>query len=67
MHINRKIETFLRRHNYPATKFGRTVASDPRLVLDMRRGRQLRAEMVTRAETFMAAYGRDDAMQGRAG
>jgi hypothetical protein len=51
-HINRKIERFL----MPATKFGRLVARDPRLVLDMRGGRELRTPMIARAESFMAAY-----------
>jgi hypothetical protein len=56
MHINRQIERFLIRYNYPATKFGREVANDPRLVHDMRRGRELRRSMVARAELFMACY-----------
>jgi hypothetical protein len=56
MHINRKIERFLVLYNYPATKFGRVVAGDPRLVLDMRRGRVLREQMVAKAEEFMDQY-----------
>lgn len=56
MHINRKIERFLIQYNYSATKFGREVANDPRLVLDMRRGRVLREPMVHRAEAFMERY-----------
>jgi 2,4-dienoyl-CoA reductase-like NADH-dependent reductase (Old Yellow Enzyme family) len=56
MHINRKIERFLTQYNMPATKFGRLVARDPRLVLDMRRGRELRPPMIACAETFMAVY-----------
>jgi hypothetical protein len=59
MHINRKIERFLIQHNYAATKFGRDVAHDPRLVFDIRRGRELRAPMVARAELFIEAYERD--------
>ncbi len=58
MHINRKIERFLIEHNFPATKFGRLVARDPRLVPDIRRGRELRGAMILRAETFMANYAR---------
>lgn len=56
MHINRKIERFLIQYDMPATKFGRLVARDPRLVLDMRNGRELRGPMIARAEAFMAAY-----------
>lgn len=58
MHINRKIEQFLRRYAMPPTTFGRHVARDPRLVLDMRRGRCLRPKMIAQAEAFMAAYAR---------
>jgi hypothetical protein len=55
-HINRRIERFLILYNYPATKFGRMVAHDPRLVHDMRRGRELRASMIARADAFMTEY-----------
>lgn len=56
MHINRRIERFLIQYDYPPTKFGRTVARDPRLVFDMRRGRELRPAMIARAERFMSSY-----------
>jgi hypothetical protein len=56
MHIHRKIERFLKAHDYPATKFGRMVAGDPRLVRDMRSGRQIRPMMAARADAFMTAY-----------
>jgi hypothetical protein len=58
MHINRKIEQFLRLHDMAPTTFGRRVARDPRLVLDMRNGRCLRPAMVLKAEAFMATYER---------
>jgi hypothetical protein len=58
MHINRKIERFLRQHDMAPTTFGRRVARDPRLVLDMRNGRCLRPAMAIKAEAFMAAYKR---------
>lgn len=58
MHINRKIERFLRQHDMAPTTFGRRVARDPRLVLDMRNGRCLRTAMELKAEAFMAAYER---------
>lgn len=56
MHINRKIERFLIQYDMPATKFGRLAARDPRLVLDMRNGRELRAPMVARVEAFITGY-----------
>ena len=58
MHIKRKIERFLRQHDMAPTTFGRRVARDPRLVLDMRNGRCLRPAMVLKAEAFMAAFER---------
>lgn len=63
MHINRKIERFLRNHHFPPTKFGRVIAGDPRLVLDMRQGRRLGPRLVARAETFMTRYVEDLAAQ----
>lgn len=52
----RDIEKFLRRTGMPATKFGRLAARDPRLVLDMRNGREPRRRMVMRVEHFMNKY-----------
>ena len=52
----RTIEKFLRDHEMPATKFGRLAANDPRLVLDLRMGREPRARMRRRVEHFMNIY-----------
>jgi hypothetical protein len=52
----RKIEQFLRRHDMPPTKFGRLAAHDPRLVLDLRMGREPRSAMEKRVEHFMNKY-----------
>jgi hypothetical protein len=40
----------------PPTKFGRLAAHDPRLVLDMRMGRQVRPETAQRLSAFMDSY-----------
>ncbi|MEE9432738.1 MAG: hypothetical protein V3V15_00680 [Sphingorhabdus sp.] len=56
MYINREIEIFLREAEMPATKFGRLAVRDPRLVLDMRGGRELRPAMEIRLRHFMAGY-----------
>jgi hypothetical protein len=56
MEINRKIERFLRQYGMAPATFGRRVARDPRLVRDMRRGRELRPPMAAKAEAFIAAY-----------
>jgi hypothetical protein len=54
-----KIQKFLRRTGMPATKFGRLAVNDPRLVGDLRNGREPRAHTVARIEAFLAAQGRD--------
>jgi len=57
MHIKRLIERFLSDQGLPPTKFGRLAARDPRLVLDIRMGREIRPEMEEKLRTFMSSYG----------
>ena len=52
----RTIETFLREHAMPATKFGRLAAHDPRFVLDLRMGRTPRRETELRTRVWMQGY-----------
>ena len=56
MHINRRIERFLRQHGMPPTKFGRLAAQDPRIVLDIRMGREVRPETAQRLSAFIENY-----------
>ncbi|WP_373475072.1 hypothetical protein [Sphingorhabdus sp.] len=56
MHIKHLVERFLREKNLPPTKFGRLAAHDPRLVLDMRMGREVRPEMELKLRQYIAAY-----------
>ncbi len=56
MCVQYKIERFLRRTDMPATRFGRLAAGDPRLVPDLRNGREPRPRMVARIEAFLAAH-----------
>jgi hypothetical protein len=56
MHINRLVERFLREQQLPPTKFGRLAVRDPRLVLDMRMGREIRPEMEQLLRQFMQRY-----------
>lgn len=49
-----KIECFLRASGLPPTKFGRLAINDPRLIDDLRNGRQLRADTAARIEAFIA-------------
>ena len=52
----RTIETFLRAHAMPATKFGRLAAHDPRFVLDLRMGRIPRPGAELRTRAWMQDY-----------
>jgi len=52
----RIIETFLRTHTMPATRFGRLAARDPRFVLDLRAGRTPRRETELRTRAWMQGY-----------
>jgi 2,4-dienoyl-CoA reductase-like NADH-dependent reductase (Old Yellow Enzyme family) len=56
MNTIRSIETFLRRTGMPPTRFGREAVRDPRLVHDLRRGRQPSDRMQRRIEHFMNIY-----------
>ena len=50
-----KIDRYLRATAMPPTKFGRLAVRDPRLVHDLRRGREPGVQMVRRIEAFLAA------------
>lgn len=52
----RKIELFLRRTRMPPARFGRLAARDPRLVFDLRKGREPRRVTEIRVEHFMNKY-----------
>ncbi|MFN3620953.1 hypothetical protein [Sphingorhabdus sp.] len=64
MHITRLIERFLRDQELPPTKFGRLAARDPRLVLDIRMGREIRPEMESKLRAFMSTYARQASEEG---
>jgi hypothetical protein len=59
----REIEKFLRERRVAPTTFGRLAASDPRLVFDLRNGREPRKRLRLRVEHFMNTFeeGRDAA------
>jgi 2,4-dienoyl-CoA reductase-like NADH-dependent reductase (Old Yellow Enzyme family) len=54
MSVRFRIENFLRRTRMSATEFGRLAIGDPRLVHDLRNGRELRPPTVARVEAFLA-------------
>ncbi len=51
-----RVERFLTRTRMPWTKFGRLAARDPRLVEDLRNGREPRRALTARIEHFMNTY-----------
>ncbi len=53
MVILQRIEAFLRERGMPATRFGREAAGDPRLVFDLRRGREAGPRMIERVTSFI--------------
>jgi len=55
MNLLFEIDKFLRRSNMPPTRFGRLAVRDPRLVGDLRNGREPRPEMVQKVRAFIAA------------
>jgi hypothetical protein len=52
------IERFLREFRMPPTRFGRECVRDPRLVFDLRLGRQPGDRVKRRIEHFMNKYRR---------
>lgn len=54
----RSIEKFLCDHNIPPTRFGRECVRDPRLVFDLRLGREPGERVKRRIEHFMNTYRR---------
>jgi len=55
MNLLFEIDKFLRRSNMPPTRFGRLAVRDPRLVGDLRNGREPRAATVRKVRAFIAA------------
>jgi hypothetical protein len=54
MSVLRKIERYLKETAMPPTRFGRLAVRDPRLVGDLRNGREPGARVVARIEAFLA-------------
>jgi hypothetical protein len=61
MPLLRLVEIFLRETGMPRTRFGRLSAGDPRLVDDLRRGREPRKALRNRIEHFMNIYAEEQA------
>lgn len=54
MAILRRIESFLRDTGMAPTRFGRDAVRDPRLVFDMRNGREPTPKMIQKAFVYFA-------------
>jgi hypothetical protein len=52
-----KIDRYLRRTGMPVTKFGRLAVNDPRLIHDLKHGRQPGAAIIARIEAFIEGVG----------
>lgn len=48
-----EVERYLRQHNMSASRFGRLAARDPRLVSDLRKGRDPSSRTLARIRAFM--------------
>lgn len=58
-HLLWRIERHLRRTGTPATRFGREALRDPRLVPDLRNGRELRVGTAARISAYLDARERE--------
>ncbi len=56
MNIEYEIEIFLRKSGMTPTRFGRLAAGDPRLVFDIRLGREVRAPLGARIRRFIQSH-----------
>ncbi|MEP7004941.1 MAG: hypothetical protein ABI810_03090 [Sphingomonas bacterium] len=54
MSMLRKIELYLKKTAMPPTRFGRLAVNDPRLVGDLKNGREPGPQVVGRIEAFIA-------------
>ncbi|MEG3165709.1 hypothetical protein U1701_14010 [Sphingomonas sp. PB2P19] len=52
-----KIDRYLRMTGMPVSKFGRLAVNDPRLVHDLKRGRQPGATIIARIDAFIEGVG----------
>lgn len=65
MELLHRVEAFLKKTAMPPSVFGRAAVHDPRLVVDLRNGREPGAQIRSRVEHFMNKW-QKDALEGRA-
>lgn len=56
MYLLRTIEVYLRRTGMTPTRFGRDAVQDPRLIHDMKRGREPGRAMTERVLAFIESH-----------
>jgi hypothetical protein len=54
MTLLHEIESYMRMKQVPPTRFGREAVNDPRLVFDLRRGREMGQRMRGRVEAYLS-------------
>lgn len=59
MHLLQRVEKHLRRSGVPQSRFGREALGDPRLVTDLRKGRELRPKTAQRVQAYLDAHERE--------
>jgi len=59
MSLLHDVLAFCKTHDLPETTFGRGAVKDPRLVSDLRRGRQVRSATEQRIRAFMETWGEE--------
>ncbi|HYD13072.1 MAG TPA: hypothetical protein VEC11_09510 [Allosphingosinicella sp.] len=55
MHLMRRIQLYLQRAEMAPTRFGRETVGDPRLISDMKNGRELRDATIARIQAWLDA------------
>jgi len=55
MHLMQRIKLYMRRTQMAPTRFGREAVGDPRLISDLRNGRELREATVARIHAWLDA------------
>lgn len=58
MHLMRRIRLFLKRADMAPTRFGREAVGDPRLISDLKNGRELREATAARIHAWLDAQER---------
>lgn len=64
MTLLRQVERCLREGGISAARFGREAVGDPRLVFDMRRGRELRPATAQRVRAYAERIGKGESTCG---